>query len=156
MRKSFTAIAVIAPLLALSACGNPDTPGGRAADARHENYEALGDAFKTIDDELKAPAPDAQKVRAAAATVAAKAKDMAGWFPAGSGPDAGLKTEAKAEVWTKPDEFRTAMTAFQDASVKLLAAADGFAAGQPVVGLQEAVKQAGGTCKKCHDGFRTD
>lgn len=156
MRKSFTAIAVIAPLLALSACGNPDTPGGRAADARHENYEALGDAFKTIDDELKAQAPDAQKVRAAAATVAARAKEMPSWFPAGSGPDAGLKTDAKAEVWTKPDEFRTVMTAFQDSSAKLLAAADGFAAGQPVVALQEAFKQAGGTCKKCHDGFKTD
>jgi cytochrome c556 len=156
MRNSLSAIAILAPLLALSACGNPDTPGGRAADARHENFEALGDAFKTIDDELKAQAPDAQKVRAAASTVAAKAKDMPGWFPAGSGPDAGLKTDAKAEVWTKPDEFRTVMTAFQDSSVKLLAAADGFAAGQPVVGLQEAVKQAGGTCKKCHDGFKTD
>ncbi|MEJ6010633.1 cytochrome c [Novosphingobium aquae] len=156
MRNSLSAIAILAPLLALSACGNPDTPGGRAADARHENFEALGDAFKTIGDELKAQAPDAQKVRAAAATVAAKAKDMPGWFPAGSGPDAGLKTDAKADVWTKPDEFRTVMTAFQDSSVKLLAAADGFAAGQPVVGLQEAVKQAGGTCKKCHDGFKTD
>lgn len=156
MRKSFTAIAVLAPLLALSACGNPDTPGGRAADARHENFEGLGDAFKTLGDELKAQAPDAQKVRAAAATVAAKAKDMPGWFPAGSGPDAGLKTEAKAAVWTKPDEFRTLMTAFQDSSAKLLAAADGFAAGQPVVGLQEAVKQAGASCKKCHEGFRSE
>lgn len=156
MRNSLSAAVFLAPLLALSACGNPDTPGGRAADARHENFEALGDAFKTIDDELKAQAPDAQKVRAAAATVAAKAKDMPGWFPAGSGPADGLKTEAKAEVWTKPDEFRTVMTAFQDSSAKLLAAADGFAAGQPVVGLQEAVKQAGGTCKKCHEGFKAD
>ncbi|MFM6931002.1 MAG: c-type cytochrome [Novosphingobium sp.] len=156
MRNSLSAIAILAPLLALSACGNPDTPGGRAADARHENFEGLGNAFKTIGDEMKAQAPDAQKVRAAAATVAAKAKDMPGWFPAGSGPDAGLKTDAKSEVWTKPDEFRAAMTAFQDSSVKLLAAADGFAAGQPVVGLQEAVKQAGGTCKKCHDGFKKD
>ncbi|MCW1401220.1 cytochrome c [Novosphingobium sp. MW5] len=156
MRNSLSAAVFLAPLLALSACGNPDTPGGRAADARHENFEALGDAFKTIDDELKAQAPDAQKVRAAAATVAAKAKDMPGWFPAGSGPADGLKTEAKAEVWTKPGEFRAVMTAFRDSSVKLLAAADGFAAGQPVVGLQEAVKQAGGTCKKCHDGFKED
>lgn len=156
MRNSLSAALFLAPLLALSACGNPDTPGGRAADARHENFEALGDAFKTIDDELKAAAPDAQKVRAAAATVAAKAKEMPDWFPAGSGPADGLKTETKAEVWTKPDEFRAALTAFQDSSAKLLAAADGFAAGQPVVGLQEAVKQTGGTCKKCHDGFKED
>lgn len=156
LRNSLSAAALLAPLLALSACGNPDTPGGRAADARHENFEALGDAFKAVDNELKAAQSDAQKVRAAVATIAAKAKEMPGWFPAGSGPADGLKTDAKAEVWTRPDEFRAAMTAFQDSSARLLAAADGFAAGQPILALQEAAKEAGGTCKKCHDGFKTD
>jgi cytochrome c556 len=156
MRKPVFALTVLAPLLALSACGNPDTPGGRAADARHENFEAMGDAFKTINDELKSHTPDAQKVRAAAATVASKAKEMPTWFPAGSGPADGLKTDAKAEVWTKPAEFTAAVTKFQTASANLLTAADAFAAGQPVATLQDAVKEAGGNCKQCHQSFKAD
>ena len=156
MRRSITTLAILTPLFALSACGNPDTPGGRAADARHENFEALGDAFKVIDDELKGQSPDAQKVRTAASTVAAKAKEMPGWFPAGSGPDDGLKTDALQAVWAKPDEFRAAVTKFQDASAKLLASADAFAAGQPAAALQEAVKEAGGNCKQCHEKFKED
>jgi cytochrome c556 len=154
MRKPL--LAAIVPLFALTACGNPDTPGGRAADARHESFEALGDAFKSLGDELKGQAPDAQKARAAAATVAAKAKELPSWFPAGSGPVDGLKTDAKAEVWTKAAEFTAEATKFQGTADKLLASADAFAGGQPVAALQEAVKEAGGSCKSCHEKFKTD
>ncbi|PLK27401.1 cytochrome c [Novosphingobium sp. TH158] len=156
MRHAIARTTLILPLLALAACGNPDTPGGRAADARHENFEALGDAFKTINDEMKAQAPDAQKIRAAVVTVAAKAKDMPGWFPAGSGPADGLRTETKQEVWTQPAEFKARLDQFQAASAKLSTAADAFAAGQPVVTLQEAVKEAGAACKQCHDKFKEE
>lgn len=156
MRKPLAVLFIFTPLMALSACGNPDTPGGRAADARHENFEAMGDAFKSINDELKGQAPDAQKVRTAAATVALKAKDLPTWFPAGSGPADGMKTDAKAEVWTKAAEFSDQATKFLGAADKLLTSADAFASGQPVAALQDAVKEAGGSCKSCHEKFKED
>ena len=75
---------------------------------------------------------------------------MRGWFPAGSGPQPGLKTAAKPEIWTKPVEFRAA----QD---QLARAADGFqaaAAGGNVDAIRAAASALGGSCKNCHDQFR--
>lgn len=156
MRQARVRSTLLLPLLALTACGNPDTPGGRAADARHESYEALGDAFKTITEQLKGQTPDAQKIRAAAVIVAAKARDMPGWFPAGSGPQDGLRTEASQAVWTDTAGFKAQLDQFATASTALTAAADGFAAGQPALALQEAVKQSGAACKACHQKFREE
>ena len=92
--------------LGLTACGNPDTPAGRAADARHENFEAIGDAAKAVADQLKEAKPDVAKIQSAAATINGFAPKVESWFPAGSGPADGIKTEALQAIWDKPAEFK--------------------------------------------------
>ena len=143
----------LAPLLALglAACGgNPDTPAGRAADARHESFEKMGDAFKTIDDQMKKDASDMAAIQAAAGTINGLAPKVASWFPVGSGPDDGIKTDALQAVWTKPAEFQQAAQKFTDEAAKFAA----LAQGGDKAAIGEGMKALGGSCKGCHDKFR--
>ena len=59
-------------------------------------------------------------------------------------------TDAKAEIWAKPDEFREKTAAMQTEAQKLADIADG---GDPAaVGKQ--VKALGDSCGGCHKSFR--
>ena len=148
MRLSLAAVSLLA--LAVTACGNPDTPAGRAADARHESFEQIGDAMKAIGDQLKASAPDMAKIQAASATINGFAPKVASWFPAGSGPDDGIKTDALQTVWTKPEEFKQAAAKFVEESAKF----DAIAKAGDLAAIGEGMKGLGGSCKGCHDKFR--
>ena len=151
MRLTYALLSLIA--LSLTACSrNPDTPGGRAADARHESFEEMGDAFKVIADEIAAKSSDIAAIRSAAGTINALAPKVETWFPAGSGPADGIKTHALQTVWTKPDEFKQAAAKLVVESGKFhaLAQAGNMAA------LGEGMKTLGSTCKGCHDKFREE
>lgn len=151
MRLTYALLSLIA--LSLAACSrNPDTPGGRAADARHESFEEMGDAFKVIADEIAAKSSDIAAIRSAAGTINALAPKVETWFPAGSGPADGIKTHALQTVWTKPDEFKQAAAKLVVESGKFhaLAQAGNMAA------LGEGMKTLGSTCKGCHDKFREE
>ena len=137
-------------LLALAACGNPDTPAGRAADERHENYEQIGDAMKAIGDQLKATAPDVAKIQAAAATINGFAPKVESWFPVGSGPADGIKTDALQAIWEKPEEFKQAAAKFVEEAAKF----DALAKAGDLAAIGEGMKGLGGSCKGCHDKFR--
>jgi len=149
MRRAILVLPLIA--LSLAACArNPDTPEGRAADARHEKFEEIGEAMKVIMDAAKAEEPDMAKLRASAETIRSLAPQITGWFPAGSGPDDGIHTHALQTVWTKPDEFKAAAAKLADESTRfqaLVQAGDKAAIGAGVPAL-------GGACKNCHDTFR--
>lgn len=148
MRK----VIAILPFLALAACGNPDTPGGRAADARHESFESLGKAMKAIDGGLKASTPDLAAIRQGAATLNELAPKLATWFPAGSGPQDGMKTHAKADAWTKPEEFKAAADKFVTEAGKF----NTLAQAGDVAAIGAGMKDLGGSCKGCHDKFKEE
>lgn len=117
--------------------------------ARHQHYEELGDAFKSVRDNSRADPPDWAALEKAANVVLAASVDQQRWFPKGTGSESG-KTRALPEVWSKPDEFTAAQKMFSDRAPNLLAAVkakDGAA-------LQAAFKELGGACKNCHDTFR--
>jgi cytochrome c556 len=116
---------------------------------RHENYEKIGDAMKAISRELKAEAPDLAAVRTGAATIAQLAPQVPSWFPAGTGPDVG-KTEARADIWQKPEDFAAKAQDFQKAA----AAFDTAAKGSDVAAIRAAHADLGKSCKGCHDLYR--
>ena len=60
-------------------------------------------------------------------------------------------TNAKPEVWSQPDKFKAASAKFQDAAVKLAAAA---AKASKPEDLKAAFSATADTCKACHDDFR--
>ena len=118
---------------------------------RHESYEEIGDAMKAISRELKGDKPDLVKVRAGAATIAELAPKVPGWFPAGTGPDVG-KTEARAEIWQKPEDFAAKAAEFEKVALAFNTAAQGT----DLAAIRAAHANLGKSCKGCHDLYREE
>jgi cytochrome c556 len=118
--------------------------------ARHEHYEELGEAFKSVRDLSKASTPDFAALEKAADAIHKASIDQQQWFPKGSGPEAG-KTRALPEIWSKPEEFLAAQKMFSERTPKLLAAAKA----KDVAAVTAAFREVGGSCKNCHDNFRS-
>ena len=141
--------AVVAALMTPAAVALADSSVKELQHARHEHYEQLGDAFKVVRDQTRSGKPDLAAIKTAARKVNDAAVNQEKWFPAGSGPEAG-KTDALADIWAKPTEFKAAMKMFSDAAPKLHAAAN---AGD-VAAVKAAFGDVGKACKNCHDQFR--
>ena len=136
------AATIAAPLLAAPA----DLVRSRIA-----SYRELGAAFKAINDGLRGGEVQTVLVAQYARQIRNAARAQYPLFPAGTGPQAGIKTSAKPEIWTKPAEFRAAQDAFaRQADALQLAVNGGNAAA-----IRTEARKLGGTCKGCHDSFRT-
>jgi cytochrome c556 len=143
---------------AAPASGNAGAGGNAAApadpkaayEARHEGFEEIGDHFKTIKRELKGGSPAIETVQREAAGLAEKARQVPNWFPAGTGPESGTRTRAKAEIWANHQDFQQrAQTLVQAASEFNQAARSG-----DVAAIQAAVPALNDSCKQCHDRYR--
>jgi len=157
--NKFTALAVTAVLAlaagaALAQEGHkgppPKTAGGKAAWVRHDNFEAQGAAFKQINDELKKASPDKALIAGAATRIKASSLALPSWFPKGSGPESGVETDAKAEVWSDAAGFAAAANRLQVEAAKL----QDIAAAGDIATLKAQVRATGGACKTCHDKYR--
>jgi cytochrome c556 len=74
------------------------------------------------------------------------------YFPKGSGPESGLKTRAKPEIW----KDNAAFVKLQGDMITAAKALDAAAASGNAAGLGSARNTLGGTCKSCHDRFRAE
>lgn len=119
---------------------------------REENFEGIGDAFKAVRGELEKDAPDFALIATNANDINARAKLIAGYFPAGTSTEDGVKTEALPTIWQKPEEFAAAGQKLIDESAKLAALAG---EGDKAAVAAQAMAM-GGACKGCHDTFRLD
>jgi cytochrome c556 len=117
---------------------------------RVTGLKEMGAAFKHAMDGLHSKVPQIMVIQQSARIIKAHSQAMYSWFPAGSGPQRGLKTAAKPEIWTKPAEFRAALDGLSRAADTFQSAA--------MSGNADAVRAAtrglGGSCKTCHDQFR--
>ena len=118
---------------------------------RHEGMESIGKNTKAIKRELEGGAPNLATVRTSAGTIAGLSQKASGWFPAGTGPEAG-KTGAKPEIWQNQQDFTAKLRNFQAATQAFNAAAGG----NDVNAIKARFADLGGTCKACHDKYRTD
>lgn len=117
---------------------------------RHDGYHKLGDAFKIIRDQTSAGSPDVAAIKTAAQVVSDTSVHQYDWFPAGSGPKTGVKTRAKAEIWSKPQDFAAAQKLFAEEAKKLHATANSG----DVAAIKAQFGETGKSCKNCHDNFR--
>ncbi|KCZ60619.1 c-type cytochrome [Hyphomonas chukchiensis] len=168
IRHTRLTLAALAGLALLGACGSGDAPAAPAAetatvldngmtvsevvDARQTHLKAVGKAFKTISDNLKASEPDMAAIQAAAASVPTETADMGDWFPEGSGPASGVKTDALPAIWENKADFDSKIADFHAASATLASTAE---AGD-IAAISEAFKATGATCKSCHETYRAD
>lgn len=165
--KASSTILSLAVIGMLAACGSSedaatDTASSAAEsagasefqaiiEARQGQYKKLGKAFKTISDQLRSGSPDMSIIESATASVPEITKGIETWFPAGSGPESGIKTAALPAIWEKPAEFTKAVGNFKAASMALVAAGKTGDA----TAITAAFRGTGGTCKGCHDNFKS-
>lgn len=117
---------------------------------RQQQMKSIGGAFKAVTDEMKAPSPNFDTIRTNAQTMQKLAADVPSWFPAGTGPETGVKMTAKAEIWTAHADFEDKARGLQTAVQGLVAAS----AGNDVAALGAAVRPVGQACQGCHTQFR--
>ena len=155
MRMRARTIAMIFTGAALAASGGylsaADPSPADIVKTRTDNMKAMGGAAKAIIDQLKTGMPDKAVVSDNAKKIATRAKQIPSWFPKGTGEDSGIKTLAKAEIWQKPDDFKTDADALSTEADKLVeVAATGDTA---AIGAQ--MQATGKACVGCHKPFRT-
>jgi len=137
--------------LALAAAASSAAAGPvEQVKGRVTGFKTLGEAFKSVNDGLRGGQVQAQIVQKAAAQISSAARDQYRWFPAGSGPQSGLKTAAKPEIWTRPAAFRAA----QDAFARQAGAFQRIASSGDAAAIKSEARKLGATCKSCHDAFR--
>lgn len=150
MRKA-RAVAVLSVAALLAVSGAALAIDAEAAiKSRQDFYKDMGKNFKGLHDALKADNPSPDELKKFAAVIGGKAGKIPALFPAGTGPESGIKTGAKPEIWQKWDEFKKDAGAFDGAAEALNAAAQ---AGD-VATVRKAWENVGEACKTCHETFR--
>lgn len=138
--------------VALAACcvlSAPALAGGvDQVRARIAGFRQLGAAYKAVNDSLRTS--DLAAVRQASGQIAGASRNLYGWFPRGSGPQPGVKTAVKPDVWTRAGEFRAAADTF----ARQAQAFQRVAAGGDLGAIRVEARKLGATCKGCHDSFR--
>jgi cytochrome c556 len=128
----------------------PATPGGKAVLVRQAHYKDLNAAFRTINEQLRGDTPDKAVLATEAGKMKALAADLPTWFPKGSGPEAGVKTAAKAEIWTDAEGFAAAAAKLEGETAKL----SDLATAGDLDAIKAQARVTGGACKNCHDKYR--
>lgn len=150
--RAKTSIVTIAVVLALTAGGAMAATAAETIAARQAGFKQIGASMKGLNDELKAGSPDKAKLAALAKTMNTQAKLVPRWFPKGSGPEAGVKTKAKPQIWAESAKFATLTKNLQTETAKLQT----VAASGDLDALRAQIRATGGTCKACHDPYRAE
>jgi len=149
LHRKFTAVSLVLAVLA----GTPLFAA--AADTikmRIANYRELGTAFKNVNDELRSSSPSTLMIQMASRDISRAAKEQYNWYPAGSGPEAGVKTRAKAEIWANPAQFKSAQNLLATNAEAFAQAAKAGDVGE----IRAATKELGRACANCHRTFREE
>ena len=149
MRPIQIAVAAMSIATALSAIA-ATAEISDAIKSRRANYKEIGGAFKTLNDEIKSGAPSIDTIQPLARDLLKRGSMQMNFFPAGSGPESGEKTRAKAAVWSEQRDFRRIHEDFIESAQKLNQAID---AGD-LAAITSAQKSLGATCKSCHERYR--
>jgi cytochrome c556 len=153
MRFKVTTIAVLFAGAALTASGYvaaADPTPAEIIKTRQEHLKDMGEQAKAIGGQMKSGTLDKTIMTEAAKKIAAYAHDLPSWFPKGTGPEAGVKTAAKPEIWAQPDDFKAAgekLPPEADKLVEVVATGDAAA-----IGAQ--LQATGKACQGCHKQFR--
>ena len=149
MRAALT-FAAVAALATGALAATPQMNVADSINARQTHYKEIGRSWKAITEELQKPAVDKALVVRNADTLALYAPQIGGWFPKGTGSEAGLKTGARAEIWSDPKGFLVQTAQFEERTRKFQA----IAHNGDVAEMKTFAPQVGASCKSCHERFR--
>jgi cytochrome c556 len=123
---------------------------GDAIKMRQANMKQQGGAMKALGEMAKSGTIDKAAATEAVKKLDGHAQNLATWFPVGSGPESGVETKAKAEIWAKQEEFKKAADGLKAETGKLQLAVDSGDAGK----LGAQLQATGKACGTCHDQFK--
>ena len=152
MKRMTTAMAI--GLVCLAGTTGAQAPGSDAADivkGRQAGMMLSGVAMASIKAAIDAGQPPASQ-RFSTRALARWSHALPGLFPAGSGPDSGVTSGARAEVWTDRAGFEAKAAAYAEAADHLAELAGGEDAA--AFSAQWTVVRA--SCQSCHDGYKAD
>lgn len=121
-------------------------------EGRQANLRDLGGAFKNITDELKKSMPTLPVIKLYARQIRDLAEQQRFWFPVGSGPQPDVETDAKPEIWARPEEFAAAQAVFSREAAKFVEVID---TGE-VSAIKAQHRTLAKTCSSCHKQFREE
>lgn len=154
-----TAVAILtATALATDLAGSrgalaDDAPSPqKIIEIRRTGLKNMGAAMKAIVDQLKGATPDEARMAAAAQVIGAAAEQLPGWFPAGTGAEAGVETDALPYIWQNRPKFDSLASQLAPESRSLAAAL----AGKDPGAVKAQVKVVAELCSSCHHSFRAD
>jgi cytochrome c556 len=154
MRFKVRTIAILVAGAALIVSGGPvsaaDPSPAEIIKARQEKLKDLGEQMKTIGGQAKGGTLDRKVMADAAAKAVAYSKDLLTWFPKGTGPEAGVKTAAKPEIWTQADDFKAAGEKLP-AETEMLAE---VVTNGDTPAIFDQLRATGKACQGCHKQFR--
>lgn len=150
MKKLVLACVAIAAICGATYAQRPAPSAAATIQARQGNYRQIAAALKGIVDQTRVDSPDLAQIRPRAALLADRSVRVLSWFPRGTGPEAGVRTRARPEIWTDAAGFRQRGAAFVVAARALNAAARAGDVGQVRTALRDVTR----ACSGCHDTFR--
>jgi cytochrome c556 len=155
---TYRTLLTLAGLSVLTVCSDSaiaaeDSPSvHNIIESRQAGLKKMGAAMKAIVGQLKSGAPDSAKMAAAAQAISAGAQQQHNWFPAGSGPESGLETDALPYIWQNRAKFDSIISQLMTESKNLTTVISGN--DPAAIGAQ--VKTVGNVCGDCHHSFRAD
>ncbi|MCA3721471.1 cytochrome c [Phenylobacterium sp.] len=150
-RNSLIAVAVVASL-GLGGAAVAAVNAKSVIETRQNNFKTIGRSMKEINDNLRSSSPNMAAVASNAAVIRGLAPRVESWFPRGTGPEAGVKTEALATIWSDPSGFAAAARRLEPEAAKL----EALARAGDVAGARAQVRQVGASCGGCHDKYKAD
>lgn len=150
MKKLVLASVAFAALCGAAFAQRPASNAAQTIQARQGNYKQMAAALKGISDQLRSGRPDLAQIRPRAATLADRSVLLLRWFPRGTGPQPGVRTRARAEIWSNHQGFVNAGAHFVVAARALNSAAQ---AGD-LARIRAAFPTVQRACGACHDDFR--
>jgi len=139
-----------AALAAIATAAYAQRPPSSVIQTRQAHYKQMGAAMKAINDQLRGGSPDLAAIRPRAALLAHYGVQVLRWFPRGSGPQAGVRTRARPEIWSD-------WAGFERAGARLLVAARAVnqaARRGDLAAVRAGMPALARACSGCHDDYR--
>ena len=150
MKKLVLASVALAAICGAAYAQRPAANAAATIQARQGNYKQMAAALKGISDQLRSGSPDIAQIRPRAALLADRSVHVLGWFPRGTGAEAGVRTRARPEIWSDPATFRERGAAFVVAARAL----NNAARAGDIAAIRAAFPNVPRACGACHDSFR--
>jgi len=121
-------------------------------ETRRETFKKMGAGMKLIVAQLKTDTPDSARMTAAAQFISVNVEEITHWFPAGSGRETGIETDALPYIWKDRAKFDSIANQILPEAKRLVA----VIGGNDIEATKAQVKVVGDVCGTCHKSFRAD